>query len=44
MVLGGKAKVDEEDACEGEDNARKQDLNWERIRKSWKVFEHWVIW
>ena len=44
MVLGGKAKVEEEDACESEDNACKQDLNRQRARERRLVFEHWVVW
>lgn len=44
MVLGGEAEVEKEDACEGEDNASKQDLYWQRTRKIWLVFEHWVVW
>jgi len=44
VVLGGEAEVEKEDACEGEDNAGKQDLYWQRARKIWLVFEHRVVW
>lgn len=44
MVLGGETKVEEEDACESEDDTSKQDLNWQRTCEIWLVLEHWVVW
>ena len=43
VVLGGEAKVDEENACKSEDDASKHDLNWQRTREIWLVFEHRVV-